>query len=204
MTSEKITELSQEEMDAVIYDAREGDLQTLKEIFEEIGGATIKTIKDDITLSTPIHMASANGHLELLKYLLSLVDFEDAVVLANQKNDTGNTPLHWASFNGHLSIVQLLCEKYQADPFLKNDLGHDSIYEANNNVQEDIENWFLNKYAPEDQIDMEEIGDDTKITYTPGQESKEADEEANKAQTNKEVNKTGLEHSTANLDISDK
>lgn len=204
MTSEKITELSQEEMDAVIYDAREGDLQTLKEIFEEIGGATIKTIKDDITLSTPIHMASANGHLELLKYLLSLVDFEDAVVLANQKNDTGNTPLHWASFNGHLSIVQLLCEKYQADPFLKNDLGHDSIYEANNNVQEDIENWFLNKYAPEDQIDMEEIGDDTKITYTPGQESKEADEEAKKAQNNKEVNKTGLEHSTANLDISDK
>ena len=30
------TELTQEEMDAVIYDAREGDLQTLKEIFTEI------------------------------------------------------------------------------------------------------------------------------------------------------------------------
>lgn len=208
MTSEKITELTQEEMDAVIYDAREGDLETLTEIFEEIGGATLKTIKDDITLSTPIHMACGNGHLELVKYLLNLVSFEDALVLANQKNDTGNTPLHWASFSGHLPIVQLLCEKYQSDPFIKNELGHDSIYEANNNEKEDIENWFLMKYAPEDQISMEDMGEDTKITYTPGKESKEADDEAKKAEESKKTvlpeKKTvepTLEESTDNLHI---
>lgn len=208
MTSEKITELTQEEMDAVIYDAREGDLESLREIFEEIGGATIKAIKDDITLSTPIHMACANGHLELLKYLLNLVSLEEALVLANQKNDTGNTPLHWASFNGHLPIVELLCDKYQSDPFIKNELGHDAIYEANNNEQEDIENWFLMKYAPEDQINMEEIGEDTKITYTPGKESKEADDEAKKAEESKKTSSEDkptieptLEESTNQLNI---
>lgn len=71
--AEKITSLSQEEMDCIIYDAREGDLETLKEVFEEIPKSLLLTIKDDITLSTPIHMAAANGHFEVIKYLLSII-----------------------------------------------------------------------------------------------------------------------------------
>ena len=72
------TELTQEEMDAVIYDAREGDLQTLKEIFTEILPQLLTTIKDDITLSTPVHMAAGNGHFEVVKYLLSILPKEEA------------------------------------------------------------------------------------------------------------------------------
>mgnify|MGYP001089625698 CR=1 FL=1 len=177
----KVTQLTQEEMDAVMYDARAGDLETLKEIFEEIGGQTLLTIKDDITLSTPLHFACANGHLEVVEYLLSIISKADAEQYVNQKNDTGNTPLHWAAYNGHLPVVELLCDKFNADPFAKNELGHDPIYEADNNDQVEIEKWFLNKYTPEDQIDVEEQGEDTKITYTPGTESKEADDRAAQA-----------------------
>lgn len=194
-----VVKLTQEEMDAVIYDAREGDLATLKEIFEEIGGEILKTITDDITLSTPIHMAAGNGHLELLQYLLSLVSSEDALFLANQPNDSGNTPLHWASFNGHLPVVQYLCETMKSDPFTKNELGHDSIYEANNNDKTEIEDWFLAKYAPEDQIDIDESGEDTKITYTPGSESKLADDEARKVKEDEEKNAEKLEEKTEKL-----
>lgn len=195
--AQEVVELTQEEMDAVIYDSREGDLETLKEIFDEIGANTLMTIKDDITLSTPLHMAAANGHLESVKYLLSILSKEDALKLASQKNESGNTALHWAAYSGHLEIVKLLCDDYNVDPFERNESGHDAIYEAENNNQAEVENWFLNKYAVEDDFKVEEDGEDTKITYTPGSESKEADERAAKAAA---VTKD-IEDSAEKLDI---
>ncbi|ODV77154.1 ankyrin [Suhomyces tanzawaensis NRRL Y-17324] len=187
-----MVELTQEEMDAVIYDAREGDLATLREIFEEIDPKTLISIKDDITLSTPIHAAAGNGHLDTVIYLLSILPHEDAVKLASQANETGNTPLHWAAYNGHLKIVEHLCDQYEADPFVKNEVGHDAIYEAESNNQNEVETWFLNKYAVEDGFKVEEDGENTKITYKPGSESKEAEEQAKLA---------AVEAQTKNLEI---
>ncbi|KAI5950334.1 YAR1 [Candida jiufengensis] len=183
-SSDIVDKLTQEEMDVIIYDARVGDLETLQEIFEEIPKDLILNIKDDITLSTPIHMASANGHIETVKYLLSIIsNKKDAINLVKQKNETGNTALHWASYNGHLPIVQYLVEEYEADAFDKNNVGHDSIYEAENNNQTEVENWFLKKYTPEEDFKIEENDDgtNTKITYTPGKESKLADDNAKEA-----------------------
>lgn len=174
-----VTSLNQEEMDAILYDAREGDLDFLKQAFPSvIPGLLLPTVKDDITLSTPIHMAAGNGHLEVLEFFLSLVSAEEAVKMVAAKNDSGNTALHWASFNGHLPVVKCLVEKFGADVFDKNNSGHDSIFEANNGGHEDVENWFLLKFAIEDEIKVDESGEDTKITYTPGAESKRLDEEA--------------------------
>lgn len=178
---EKITSLSQEEMDCIIYDAREGDLETLKEVFEEIPKELLLSIKDDITLSTPIHMAAANGHFEVIEYLLSIIPKKDAEKLASKQNESGNMPLHWAAYNGHLSIVQLLCDEYNVDVFVKNNSGHDVMYEAENNSQEEVENWLLKKYAVEDNFTVDENNDETKITYKPGTESKEADDRAKAA-----------------------
>lgn len=198
--TEKITSLTQEEMDSVIYDSREGDLETLKEIFEEIDHKLILTIQDDITLTTPVHVAAANGHIEVVKFLLSLVSKEEAIILANKKNDSGNTPLHWASFSGHLPVVQLLCEEYNADPYAKNAVGRDSIFEAEQNCKEEVENYLLNKYAIEDGFKVEEGEEDTKITYTPGKESKEADEIAAAAAASATKD---IEQKTEKITISD-
>lgn len=195
----QVTSLSQEEKDAIIYDAREGDLDYLKEIFSTIIPAKLlPTITDDITMSTPVHMAAANGHLAVVEYLLSLLPQDEAEALANAKNDLGNTPLHWAAFSGHLAVVQLLVEKYKVDVFAKNTSNHDAIFEAEANCQEEVENWFLLKYAIEDDIKIDESGEDTKITYTPGKESKEQEEAAAEFA---EKSIAGLKESTEKLSL---
>ncbi|GEQ72831.1 hypothetical protein JCM33374_g6519 [Metschnikowia sp. JCM 33374] len=177
-----VTSLTQEEQDAIIYDAREGDLDYLQEIFSNIiPGSLLPTVKDENTLSTPVHMAAANGHFAVVEYLLSLVSHNEAVALANAKNDLGNTPLHWAAYNGHLDIVKLLVEKYGADVYAKNTSSHDALFEAEKNGKTEVENWMLSKFAPEETIKVEDVGEDTKITYTPGQESYEIDKQASEA-----------------------
>ena len=55
--------------------------------------------------STPLHIASYNGYLSIVEYLIS----KGADI--NAKDDDGNTPLHTASSNGHLPIVEYLISK---------------------------------------------------------------------------------------------
>lgn len=173
-----VTSLTQEEMDAIMYDAREGDLDFLKEVFTEmIPGLLLPTIKDNITLSTPVHMAAGNGHLETLAFLLSLVDHDTAVALANTPNETGNTPLHWACYGGHLKTVKFLVENHGADVYAKNSSLHDALFEAESNGKAEVENWLLLKFAVEEEVSIDESGEDTKITYTPGKESYAVDKE---------------------------
>ncbi|CUM66065.1 uncharacterized protein PRCAT00003719001 [Priceomyces carsonii] len=177
MEKDRIEKLTQEEMDAILYDAREGDLDTIKEIFSEIPASMLMNIKDDITLSTTLHMAAGNGHLELVRFLFSILDTDDAKVLASCLNESGNTALHWASYNGHLDVVKLLCNEFDVDPFVKNKVGHDAVYEAESNNKEDVSEWLLQTFALEDQVNITEDEENTKITYTPGTESKETEKE---------------------------
>lgn len=161
----KLTTLSQEEMDNVIYDARFGDLESLTEIFtNEVEPSVLTTIKDEESLTTPFHMAAANGHLDVLKYLLSLIpDVEERKKIINSENDSGNTALHWAAYNGHVEIVKLLCEN-GADPFIRNKYNHDSFYEASNNDQEKVDDYLLEKYGNivEKDINEDDEADDGK------------------------------------------
>ncbi|ODQ79454.1 hypothetical protein BABINDRAFT_161852 [Babjeviella inositovora NRRL Y-12698] len=189
-----VQELTQEEMDCILYDARVGDLESLTEIFTELAGSVLLTIKDEFSLSTPIHMASANGHVEVVKYLLSKLTKEESKAFINLQNDSGNTALHWAALNGHLPVVEVLCE-YDADAFIKNSSGHDAIFEAENNNKEEIENWFLKKYAIEDDYfgKLDEDAPET-VKFQPGMEIEQAQKEGVAAEKE-------LEEQTQNLAI---
>ena len=56
--------------------------------------------------NTPLHLASKNGHLEIVEILL------DRGVDVNARNNYNIIPLHLASQRGHPKIVQMLLDRY--------------------------------------------------------------------------------------------
>eukprot|EP01125_Pyxidicula_operculata_P005972 TRINITY_DN2088_c0_g1_i3.p1 TRINITY_DN2088_c0_g1~~TRINITY_DN2088_c0_g1_i3.p1 ORF type:complete len:401 (+),score=69.02 TRINITY_DN2088_c0_g1_i3:528-1730(+) len=64
--------------------------------------------KGDLEGATPLHYASMNGDIDMVKFLLS----KNASILPDSH---GETPLHLASLNGHQEVVQLLIQ-IGADP----------------------------------------------------------------------------------------
>ncbi|CAB4255378.1 similar to Saccharomyces cerevisiae YPL239W YAR1 Cytoplasmic ankyrin-repeat containing protein of unknown function [Maudiozyma barnettii] len=184
--------LDQEDQDAIIQDARAGDVDSLKEIFTTlIDPSMLVTCKDSVSQSSALHMAAANGHLDTVKYILSLVPESEQKEFINLQNETGNTALHWASLNGKLDVVTYLCDDFETDPFIRNKFGHDAIFEAENNGKEEIETYFLKKYdvEPESDDDSDDEGNNTSdnvpattdnVEITAGTEIENVTEEATK------------------------
>ena len=53
---------------------------------------------------TPLHYASRDGHIDIVKLLVDLgADIE-------VRTDFGSTPLHLASYRGHIDMVKLLVD----------------------------------------------------------------------------------------------
>lgn len=177
----KLTSLTQEEMDNVIYDARFGDLDSLKAIFtDEVEPSVLPKIKDEMTKATPFHMAAANGHADVLKYLLKLLDPKETKSILNQQNDSGNTALHWAAYNGHLECVKLLSDA-GSDPFIQNNFKHDTFFEAQNSKHDDIVKFLLETFGEELEAQSEgEKGDKKvdpeKVQYSAGTEIQKVEE----------------------------
>lgn len=147
--------ISPESLDDLIYDARVGELDSLRATIDEVATkqscAASKILVSAIDEDTDgsgsgcslLHWPSANGNVEILKFLLSLFQspssvegrekqntaLENRKELVNRKNRNGNTTLHWAALNGHLQCVQLLVEA-GGDPTITNEAGHDAVFEA--------------------------------------------------------------------------
>ncbi|CAR31015.1 hypothetical protein ZYGR_0P03210 [Zygosaccharomyces rouxii] len=200
--------LEQEDQDAIVLDARSGDLESLKEIFSTlIHPKLITTCQDAETHVTPLHMAAANGHVEVVKYIIQLVKEnapEQLSSFVNRQNDTGNTALHWASLNGNLEVVKILCEEFESDPFIKNTFGHDCFFEAENNGREELEDFFLKKY---DIAPANKESEDGKVGIKEGTEIEQVTREAELAAQQKQQEKDNetetLAQDTKKLDIRD-
>ncbi|CCC71006.1 hypothetical protein NCAS_0G01190 [Naumovozyma castellii] len=177
--------LDQEDQDAIILDARHGEIGSLREIFTTlIDPSLLPTCRDEDTGTTALHMAAGNGHIMVVQYLLSLLpDEDDRKEYVNAVNNTGNTALHWASLNGKLDVVKLLCDEYDADPFIRNQFGHDAIFEAENNGREEVETYFLKKYDVEPENEEEDNGktETADVEVTEGHEIEEVTKEATEA-----------------------
>jgi ankyrin repeat protein len=104
-------------IDDALWFARTGELEELK---QALTLTKLENCKDAQSGSTPLHMASANGHVSCVEYLLSIG--ADQTV----KNSSGSTALHWAVQNGHTPVVSLLCSKPGADVLLRNAQGKGS------------------------------------------------------------------------------
>lgn len=87
--------------------ARYGELQIIEEL-ERLG--LLHKLKEatDARGNTALHMASANGHIDVVNFILRVIgDDKDYI---NRLNAELNTALHWACLNGHLEISKALLQ----------------------------------------------------------------------------------------------
>ncbi|KAL6612454.1 ankyrin [Neocallimastix californiae] len=111
--------------------------------------------------STALHMAAANGHIEIMEYLINECNFSKKEL--EIKNEEGNTPLHWAALNGYLKAVQLLM-KAGAAGNIKNNADKEPGYYAELKGHQDIVNYIL-RAIPSDVID-DTLDNNAEITQT--------------------------------------
>ncbi|KAK6142825.1 hypothetical protein DH2020_023173 [Rehmannia glutinosa] len=83
-----------ESVDALLEAARYDDIDDLM----SIASVGVSLDSKDSEGRTALHMASANGHLDIVDYLIS------NGVDVNASNTEKNTPLHWACLNGHIEV----------------------------------------------------------------------------------------------------
>uniref|UniRef100_A0A0D9X2F9 Uncharacterized protein n=1 Tax=Leersia perrieri TaxID=77586 RepID=A0A0D9X2F9_9ORYZ len=97
-TSASAAEASAEQAQDLIDAARYDDMEEVVALFS----AGVPLDSTDSQGRTALHMASANGHLAVVEYLIQ----NGANV--NAKNSENNTPLHWACLNGHIEVIKAL------------------------------------------------------------------------------------------------
>ncbi len=109
--SNKAASLTSDQIDDLLLSARYGDLEdlqaTLSPLFSGASASNITELLASIKNedeNTLLHYAAANGHLEVVTYLLP----HTSLPFLLAQNISGNTPLHWAGLNGHLDTVKAL------------------------------------------------------------------------------------------------
>ncbi|UQC82029.1 uncharacterized protein CLUP02_07515 [Colletotrichum lupini] len=143
--------LSEEEIDDLIYFSRAGELADLKESLKSLSereGATVGeiiTAAKDEGKSTCLHMAAGNGHLDIVKALVTAFDSrpaEEKKAYVDAGNEFGNTGLHWACLGGHLEAVKYLVS-HGASPAVANDKDQIPLDSALFNDKREVADWFL-------------------------------------------------------------
>ena len=80
----------------------EGDLVEVKSIINK--GASVN--KADARGMTPLHWASARGHLDVVQALIAAPGAD-----MNKVDKEGHTPIHWAITTYNLDVVEVLIKK---------------------------------------------------------------------------------------------
>mgnify|MGYP003572629382 FL=1 len=78
-----------------------GDLRTLQHLFDDHADLS----KGDYDLRTPMHLAAAEGHLEVVRFLL------EKDISPNTRDRWGGTPLNDAELGEHSDVIDLLKQR---------------------------------------------------------------------------------------------
>eukprot|EP00189_Rhodosorus_marinus_P012659 CAMPEP_0184746210 /NCGR_PEP_ID=MMETSP0315-20130426/8750_1 /TAXON_ID=101924 /ORGANISM="Rhodosorus marinus, Strain UTEX LB 2760" /LENGTH=146 /DNA_ID=CAMNT_0027218641 /DNA_START=131 /DNA_END=571 /DNA_ORIENTATION=- len=112
----------EEAFDDLLYSARSGDLEDAIQCLKDNPGIA-KYKSKSCSGATPLHYAAANGHVEIMRLLISHGADLNAV------NEYGNTALHFAAINGKVDAVQLLLN-HKANAALPNEFNRNPFDEA--------------------------------------------------------------------------
>ncbi|RDA88550.1 hypothetical protein CP532_5870 [Ophiocordyceps camponoti-leonardi (nom. inval.)] len=107
--------LTDDEIDDIMYFSRAGETDDLQETLSSLAerenvppSEILQAVRDEGG-STPLHMATGNGHLEMTRCILEYFEpTPSKQTFLDRGNEHGNTALHWAALGGHLAIVELL------------------------------------------------------------------------------------------------
>ncbi|KAF9405437.1 hypothetical protein BGZ94_003543 [Podila epigama] len=145
-------------LEELIECARYGELEEIQAVVATSGPEKAKQLLSHQGEfgKTPLHMAAANGHIDVIEYLISIIPSE----AVNIQNEQGNTALHWAATNGHLKAVEALITKGKADNKIKNAAGHTAILEAEMHEHEKVVAWMLINTEPEEEPQQANDDDD--------------------------------------------
>ncbi|EKX41345.1 hypothetical protein GUITHDRAFT_153844 [Guillardia theta CCMP2712] len=98
--------------------ARDGDAKRLKRCIEQIKWLDPVDINAQSSQGhTPLHMCAANGHVEVMQYILAQKDCDK-----NAQTKLGNTALHLAALNSREPACKMLVS-HGADAKRKNQAG---------------------------------------------------------------------------------
>lgn len=81
---------------------------------------------------SPLHVASSNGHAEVLK---SLFDYKEGLDVNSRTVDGGYTPLHLAASSGHANCVEVLLEHKKIDINVTDAFGRTPLETAEQNLK---------------------------------------------------------------------
>lgn len=167
--------LDEDTIDDLLYCARvgdkdslEADLATLSAKHDTTAANLILAAVDENTGNGLTHYACANGHNDILAFLLAATTSTSEQATSNiitRTNNSGNTPLHYAAMNGHIELIKTLLASLKSSTsqseqsaYLshKNNTGFDAAYEAETANKEDVVNYLLGA------MDEADVGADMK------------------------------------------
>jgi serine/threonine-protein phosphatase 6 regulatory ankyrin repeat subunit B len=108
-------------MGAIHYAARSGDLCSLRSLLSV--DRSLVNAMDDEEQRPPLSLASGQGHLEVVCFLL------DHGAEIDLRGHNGGTALMWACANGHVDVAQALLTR-GGDPAVRDHVGLTALIEA--------------------------------------------------------------------------
>ena len=157
------TDLTQADAQVELVDAaRYNDSDVLKAVLTVYPQAIDCTDNHE---NTPLHMAAANGHVDVVSLLLK------CGANPSKRNEKGNTPLHWAASNGQQAVVNVLLQHEQVDVLQRNTFGRSALTEGFESQNTDVVQSLLeHKTATEERLMQTDNverkdGDDPGVTH---------------------------------------
>jgi predicted nicotinamide N-methyase len=129
----EVAELSESEAEGEwLESCRYGEVDILRALLSRF--PKLVSSVDHDSGNSGLHMASANGHLRVVKFL---VYHQHRFT----KNGSGNTPLHWAASNGQAEVVNFFttnAELHDVDVLEKNQFGRSALTEGFSSEKEGV------------------------------------------------------------------
>ncbi|KAG8742924.1 hypothetical protein FRC10_000712 [Ceratobasidium sp. 414] len=156
-----------DDYEELLLSCRYGDIDDVRAFVEKFGAEAVAAARDE-NGNTALHMTCANGHEDILTYLLPLLPRS----ILSVRNTSKSTALHWAATNKHLAVVQKLAGTQPSLIDIKNAAGRTPLGEAEMAEWDEGAQWMVGAMPIEDGDIKEGVTDEVVGEDDVGKETK--------------------------------